>query len=281
MGTRFPTCDPALTAGTFVLWAERPEGPYARPPRDVLVGSPAARMTAYVCRTAETPLGRIAYYHNVYPSPPGRRTPRGIFALPKALAVDEQGLKLRYLPLLEPYAGEPLVPPLAASEAPAAREPAGSWDVRPDGATGYVQYGTDALDLAVDALDLLLTTTVTIEAGQAAGIGLRIGQRGRGLGVILDARQGTIGVVELARGSGGVVWQALAERRAPVSAGVALPLRVVLARNVLDVFLDEELMLSVVAEGYGAGRLVLVADDARVRFASMRAMRLVLPSPSS
>src|SRR5437870_1036531 len=38
MGSRFPTCDPALTAGTFVLWAERPQGPYTRPPRDVLVG---------------------------------------------------------------------------------------------------------------------------------------------------------------------------------------------------------------------------------------------------
>ncbi|HEX2514626.1 MAG TPA: hypothetical protein VH257_07960, partial [Chloroflexota bacterium] len=80
MGTRFPTCDPALTAGTFVLWAERREGPYTRPPRDVLVGSPAHRMTAYVCRTVETPLGRLAYYHNAYPPVPedwSRSAPAG------------------------------------------------------------------------------------------------------------------------------------------------------------------------------------------------------------
>jgi beta-fructofuranosidase len=278
MGTRFPTCDPNLTAGTFVLWADRPEGPYTRPPRDVLVGGPAHRMTAYVCRTTETPLGRIAYYHNVYPPPLGSRARRGSFALPKALAVDERGLKLTYLPLLDPYVDGDLAPPLVA-EPPTEAEPFGTWELEGDVATGVAEYGTSAQGLEGEALDLVLTTTVTIERGQAAGIGLRMSGAGRGVGVILDAIQCTIGVVELARASGGVVWLPLAERRADVRPGAACSLRVIVARSVVDLFLEEELMLSVVAEGHSAGRIALIADDARVRFADFRARTLALPTP--
>ncbi len=277
MGTRFPTCDPSLTAGTFVLWAERPEGPYTRPPRDVLVGGPAGRMTAYVGRTVESPLGRIAYYHNVYPQPPGSRARRGAFALPKGLAVDDRGLKLTYLPLLEPYLDGALFPPLV----PAARvekEPAGDWALSGDGALGVVQYGTSACPLEGEAQDLMLTGSVTIEAGQAAGIGVRVGPNGRGLAVILDARLGRVTVAEMGRASAGINWRPLAERQAPIAAGVPVALRLITGRNVLDVFLDGELMLSVVAEGYGSGQVVLIADDSRVRFASMRAQRLALPA---
>jgi Glycosyl hydrolases family 32 N-terminal domain len=286
MGTRFPTCDPALTAGTFVLWAERPEGPFERPPRDVLVGSAAQRMTAYVCRTADTALGRIAYYHNVYPARQSSRGPqvsrspqgpRGSFALPKGLAVDERGLKLRYLPLLEPYRGPALAPPLIASERGAAHG-AGEWVLQGDEARGLVQHGTSAVALEGQALDVMLTTTLTIEEGQGAGIGVRVGDGGRGLGVLLDARQATVGVVELGRAAAGVAWQVLAERRAAVRAGVSLALRVIVARSVVDVFVDDELMLSVVAEGHRAGKVVLIADSARVRFADMRATRLALPA---
>jgi hypothetical protein len=59
-----------------------------------------------------------------------------------------------------------------------------------------------------------------------------------------------------------------------------VPLRLVIARSVVDVFVDDELVLSVVAEGYHAGTLALIADDARVRFDSMRATRLALPAPA-
>jgi beta-fructofuranosidase len=283
MGTRFPTCDPALTAGTFVLWAERPEGPYTRPPQDVLVGSPAHRMTAYVCRTVETPLGRLAYYHNAYP-PPGEgaagrgtaRRPRGSFALPKALAVDDQGLKLRYLPLLEPYRREALLPPLAEATPAAFRTPPAEWDLRGDAAEGRVEYGTAACLLAAEALDALVTTTLTIEEGQAAGLAVRIGPQGRGLAVILDARSEAIAVAEATIGASGVIWRSLTERRAPVRTGVPLPLRIVVVRDVVDVFLDDELVLSVVADGHEAGHFALIADDARVRFEGLRAWSLAV-----
>jgi hypothetical protein len=238
-------------------------------------------MTAYVCRTAETPLGRIAYYHNVYPQPPGSRARRGSFALPKALSVDDRGLKLRYLPLVEAYQAEPLVPPLATAAMAAAREPTGTWEIDGETVRGRVAYGTSALTLDGEALDLLLTTTITVEAGQAAGIGLRVGANGRGLAVILDTRLGAVSVAELGRASAGVVWRALAQRQADVRAGTPAPLRVVLARSVVDVFLDEELMLSVVGEGHQAGHVTLIADDARVRFEGLRATRLALPAPTS
>jgi beta-fructofuranosidase len=286
MGTRFPTCDPALTAGTFVLWAKHRDGPYERPPRDVLVGSPAHRMTAYVCRTVETPLGRLAYYHNAYPrSSDGaaRRgtfgRPRGSFALPKALAVDDRGLQLRYLPLLEPYRGRALAPPLVAAEPTAFRTPPGEWDLRGDAAEGRVEYGTSACLLEGEALDALITATVTIEAGQAAGIGVRVGEQGRALAVIVDTRAGEIAVVEAVVSASGVVWQSLASRHAPIRTATPLRLRLVVLRDTLDVFLDDELMLSVVAEGYGAGRLALIADDSRVRFAGISAHSLMVRAP--
>jgi hypothetical protein len=267
MGTRFPTCDPNLTAGTFVLWSRRREGPYERPPRDVLVGSPAHRMTAYVARTAETPLGRIAYYHNVYPPPGdgGARRPRGSVALPKALAVDEQGLTLRYLPLLEPYRGAALAPPLLAAESPAP-PPSGDWRLEGDAAAGRAASGTAACRLRGVALDVLLTATVTIEAGQAAGLGVRIDDRGRGLAVILDARAGSVEVAALTLSAAGADRRSLAARAAPVRRGAPLPLRLVVLRDTLEVFLDDALLLSVVAEGYGAGGVALLAEDARVRF---------------
>jgi beta-fructofuranosidase len=277
MGTRFPTCDPALTAGTFVL-------------------CPAHRMTAYVCRTVATPLGRLAYYHNAYPPPlegPARTVPsgrpheaqgsqaplrpagpRGSFALPKALAIDSRGLTLRYLPLLEPYRGAPL--PLGAGAPAQYVLPPGEWDQREDVVEGLVAYGTSALLLEGTALDALLTATVTIEQGQGAGIALRLSPRGRGLAVILDARRATISVAEVTIGAAGVVWRALAERSVPLPTGAALALRVVLVRDVVDVFLADELLLSVVAEGYEAGHLALLADDARVRFAGLRAWPLAV-----
>ena len=225
MGSRFPTCDPDLTAGTFVLWARDPQGPYERPPRDVLVGSPAHRMTAYVARTAETPLGRIAYYHNAYPPPDDgtARRPRGSVALPKALAADERGLTLRYLPLLEPYRGVALAPPLAAAPAPASGLPPGDWTLDGDGAGAASRTAPAACLLRGRRRDLLLTTTLTIEAGQAAGLGLRVDARGRGLAVILDARAGSVEVAALTLSATGAVWRALAARAAPVRRGRRWP----------------------------------------------------------
>jgi beta-fructofuranosidase len=263
MGAPFPTCDPGLTAGTFVLWAERPEGPYARPARDVLVGGPAERMTAYVCRTVETPPGRIAYYHNVYPQPRGSRARRGSFALPKGLAVDDRGLLLRYLPVLEPYLGPellpPLDPPMLAGDARLPLEGAG-------------------------ARDVMLTAVVTVEAGRSAGVAFRTGPDGGGLGVLLDAARGRVSVVTIPEGSPPgedleAPGRVLAGRRAAVRPGVPVFVRVVLARCVVDVFLDEELALSVVAEGVDGAGLALLACDARIRIDSLRARRLALPEP--
>jgi len=276
MGTRYPTCDPRLTAGTFVLWADRPEGPYTRPPRDILVASPGGRTTAYVARTAQTKWGRIAYYHNVYPQPPGSRARRGSFALPKRLRADAEGLQLVYLPLLERYAGDAL--PLREAPPVGGRARDGEWEVHGGGLTGRVSYGGEALALDVEAEDVMVTATVTVEAGQAAGVGVRVREDGRGLGVILNARLGTVSVVELDRGGGGVVWRALAERRADVREGVPVAVRVVAVRNVVDVFLDEALLLSVVAEGYGSGNVVFLADDAKVHAATMCVHRLDLPA---
>ena len=58
--------------------------------------------------------------------------------------------------------------------------------------------------------------------------------------------------------------------------GVPLPLRIVVVRDVVDVFLDDELMLSVVAEGHESGHLALIADDARARFEGLRAWSLAV-----
>jgi hypothetical protein len=69
----------------------------------------------------------------------------------------------------------------------------------------------------------------------------------------------------------------LAERHADIREGLPVVVRVIAGRNVVDVFLEEALMLSVVAEGYVAGRIALVADDSSARFARMRARRIALP----
>jgi hypothetical protein len=53
-------------------------------------------------------------------------------------------------------------------------------------------------------------------------------------------------------------------------------LRVVLVRDIADVFLADELLLSVVAEGHEARPLALLADDARVCFAGLRAWPLAV-----
>lgn len=277
MGSRFPTSDPGLTAGTFVLWAKQREGPYTRPPRDVLVGSPAERSTAYVCRTLATPMGRIAYYHNVYPRSATTTGPRGSFALPKGLATDDRGLKLVYLPLLEPYAGARLLPPIVAASRPTRRELPGEWALYDTGVEGRVVVGSSSLTLAAEATDLLLTARVTVEAGHTAGVAIDLDSSGRGLGALLDAAAQRIAVVELSVRDAGFAWRTLAQRQAPLRVGVPAALRLIAVNDVLDVFIEDELMLSTTVEGRRGGALGFVADDAHVRVADLNAWALTLP----
>lgn len=268
-GTRLIASEPDLTAGTHVLWAERREGPYTRPPRDILIGSPVELSSAWVCRTVESPLGRIAYYLNAYPEPLGGGPPRGSFGLPKGLATDEQGLRLRYLPILEPFLGAPLVPPLLPVHWQGEREVPGEWSVEGGIAEGRVAIGTSVLPLQAEATDFMLTVAPTLLAGRALGIGLRLDRYGTGLGVILDTHTGTIAVTELGLGHCGAVWRPLARRTATLSHGVPVALRLLMVGDVLEVFLDDDLLLSVVAPGRAGGGLALLADDARVRFADL------------
>jgi len=268
-GTRFATGEPDLAAGTHVLWAERREGPYTRPPRDVLIGSPVALSSAWVCRTVDSPLGRLAYYLNAYPEPLGGGPPRGSFGLPKGLATDERGLRLRYLPILEPFLGAPLAPPLAALDLTGERERPGEWHIADGVAEGLVAIGTSVLPLRAEATDLLLTARVTIEAGRAAGIGLRLDRYGYGIVVILDVRMGTIEIAEVALGTSGAVWSTMARRSAALRPGVAADLRVIFLNEVIEVFLADDLLLSIVAAGRSGRALALLADDARVRFADL------------
>jgi beta-fructofuranosidase len=265
-GTRAPTHDPHLAAGTHVLWAERREGPYTRPPRDVLIGSQVELTSAWVCRTVETPLGRIAYYLNAYPQPFSGGAPRGTFGLPKGLAADDRGLRLRYLPLLEPYLGAAIVPPLEAVPPETRRDVAGEWEFRPDTAEGRVAIGTSAVTLKAQVADFLLTATATIHAGRAVGIGFSLGPSGRGLAVILDAHAGLVSVVELAPALYGVIWRPIAQRLVVLRTARPVPVRLVALGDTVEVFLDDDLMLSVVVEGRAAGRLALLADNAHVGF---------------
>lgn len=265
-GTRLATSEPDLAAGTHVLWAERREGPYTRPPRDVLIGSPVALSSAWVCRTVDSPLGRLAYYLNAYPGPLGGGPPRGSFGLPKGLAADGRGLRLRYLPILEPFLGPPLAPPLAAIAWPEERETPGEWRLTGDTAEGRVAIGTSVLPLQAEASDLILTVRASVEAGRACGIGLRLDRFGYGVGVILDAEAGTIEIAEVALGMSGAVWSTLARRSAELRRGEAVALRVVFVNDVIEVFLDDDLQFSIVAEGRAGRAIALLADDARVRF---------------
>lgn len=264
-GIRTTTADPNLAAGTHVLWAERREGPYTRPPRDVLIGSPVELTSVWVCRTVETPLGRLAYYLNAYPEPLGGGAPRGMLGLPKGLAADDQGLRLRYLPILEPYRGEPLLPPLRARAWRTPRETPGEWTVTDEAAEGRVAIGTSALPLEAEATDFLLTATATLVAGRAMGIGFRLDRLGTGLAVILDMQAGTVEVAELALVPCGAVWRPLARRQTALRPGAPLPLRLIALGDVVEVFLDDDLLLSVVAPGRAGSGLALLADDARIR----------------
>ncbi|HET8630905.1 MAG TPA: hypothetical protein VFL91_26085 [Thermomicrobiales bacterium] len=269
-GGRLQTSDPDLVAGTHVLWAERRDGPYTRPPRDVLIGSRMELTSAWVCRTVATPFGRLAYYLNAYPQPFGVGAPRGSLGLPKLVAADDRGLRLRYLPLLDPFRGDPLVPPLAAAPCDPRRERPGVWAIGDGAAEGRVAIGTDALALRGEAPDFMLIATVTVLAGRGAGLGFRLDDRGIGLGVILDVEAGSVGVVELARVACGVAWRPLAQRQVPLRPDTPLSLRVIALRDVVEVLLDDDLLLSVVAEGRAGGGLALVADDAHVRVADLR-----------
>jgi beta-fructofuranosidase len=279
-GVRITTCDPDLVAGTHVLWAEQRDGPYTRPPRDVLIGSSVELTSAWVCRTTESPLGRIAYYVNAYPEPLKGGRPRGIFGLPKGLAADARGLTLRYLPLLEPYRSAEIIPPLESTRRETRRELPGEWTVADGAATGQVAVGTSALPIAGEARDFILTATLTIARGRAAGLGFRLDLWGDGLGVIFDTVADTVAVVELATVSCGVVWRQLARRQVPLAPATPLPVRLVALRDVVEVFLADELLLSVVAEGRTEQGFALVADDAQVHVDALRVWPLDVPPPT-
>jgi len=136
-------------------------------------------------------------------------------------------------------------------------------------AEGLVAIGTSVLPLRAEATELLLTARVTIEAGRAAGIGLRLDRYGYGIAVILDARAGTIEIAEVALSTSGAVWSTMARRSAALRHGEAADLRVIFLNDVIEVFLADDLLLSIVAAGRSGSALALLADDARVRFTDL------------
>jgi len=89
-----------------------------------------------------------------------------------------------------------------------------------------------------------------------------------------------VAVVELATVSCGAVWRPLAQRQVSLAPATPLPVRLVVLRDVVEVFLDDEMLLSVVAEGRTEQGFALLADDAQVRFDALCVWPLDVPPPT-
>lgn len=277
-------------SGIRYLVADRLEGPWREPARNLLLGSREGTLSAFAGRTIA--LGgdaqrRVFYYHNVFPASLDDFTAlRGSLAAPKRVVASGECLSLVYLPGLETSraaAGPPrsLAPwrwlQSGAGPMPAYPGTLGTgvtWEPAGEGILGRCAAGTAALwtsppdgpDTSVPA-DGIWTVRVHLGSAKGAGLGVRFDPKdGRGVALFLDAATGRAGLVRTLRGEFGmkVTTEYLVPH--PVSDDADHLLRLVARGPFVDAYVDERLVASHALLGPSGAHEVLLVEDGSARF---------------
>jgi hypothetical protein len=269
-GTRYDSSDPYQVNGTHCLVSDRLLGGYVTPAK-LLLGSRAERVDNYVGRTFLYQGRRLFYYHNSHPA--DFTQPRhGSLASIKEIVTTQGGhLQVRYHPALERYAG-----PNRRGMLEGARPLMGEWALDDGSVRGTCSPGIGGFLLNVELSDGIVTAHLIIREVRGAGILFGYDRETRtGLGCFLDKQRGAADLVQVGPAFGGpMLLLPLESRGYRVTWGQPYACRVVVKGRYVDLYVQDELLISYVLDQPAAGGVGMVVDNGTAVFEAFEARDL-------
>ena len=261
--------------------AERWDGPYRRPPDDLLL-PPWMYAPRSVCMDGNRYLipwvadhlsGRDGYQPDYAPVWGGDGfTWGGVLGTPQLMrALPDGRLVLCYPEIVERLLGERLLGPGAWRHA--ATE-GGAWEVSGGSIAGSSDQGLARAMLPAEGGNFRVSCMLTIAGGGAAGLIVRGNERGdAGYYVRVEPGMKSVSLWRYPRPW--VVARPLAARTLPdIDFDGPLEVKVLLHRHVLDAYLDGRHLFSAPVHDRREGRFGVFVEDARTRFGELYAREL-------
>ncbi len=268
-GTRLDTSGRRFLTGTFYLVADAWDGPYRDPGDNLLIGAGSNRADGYVARTIEYRGQRLVYHHYH-----GAVRAEG---LPKTLACNRDALHLA------PWEGVDAlrtkrVMPRRWRELSIGGVSAGEWQVEGPVLTGRCAAGASLLIADVQADDVDLEASVTIEDGRRAGLAFGIDAKShKGLFCQLDAECGeiTLGLLNHGTGVYGPNLNTILDTvHRPVERRRRYRLRLLRRERFAELFVEGRLVFSTVVGEAEGGAIACFVDSGRARIEIHQVHRL-------
>lgn len=259
-----------LSCGTVYAVADRIEGPYEEPPDNVLLASRG--FNGISCRSLELDGRRYVLYTSCEREQENETKPTfGVLALPKELRLVDGRLRLC-------FAAELVLDKVTAAliahgaraelvELHGMHESRGRWSLEGDARRGEIDTAWARQSFGPEATDFVLTVTVRVEHGVAAGLLIR--QIGHRAGVaLLDVAKQQVAFCTVPR------FQTVDARRWPLSHGRDYRLRVLGNGEFVEVYVDDELVLQFVWYGARSGRTGVLVDRGSAVFTDVELLSL-------
>ncbi len=265
-GCRLDTQSRRLISGTFCLSAEEIEEPWTAPRNNLLIGSGEGRRDAIVARSVEYQGERLVYHH--YDGDLTAASPRAL-GLPKVLACSGDGLALRPWPGISRIWREEisLAEPQPLTAQPWARA---TWDIAPPRILGQCAESVAACRAELPGPDLDLELDIQIDRGERAGITLGAGDgSARGVCILLDNLRNELSIGYMRPVTYGIILDATMDRcLREIRTDVKYSLRIIKRDRYVEVFVERELLFSLVVETSEEGRswLGMLLDRCNARF---------------
>ena len=216
----------------------------------------------------------------------------GVLGTPQRIRATSDGIGLYYPEIVDRLAGAALIAPGTLQRAQSAR---GTWHASggerggdgpragsgADGSDGGRIMAASTAGLARAMLpaiggDFLLSCTITIEQGSAAGLILRASDAGdAGYYLRLEPASGSVSLWRYPR-----LWMRSRPLGRRAVAGVVayrepLAVKLIVHRHIVDAYVNDRHFLSCTVHDYAAGRFGLFVEDAEAQFAALTANRIV------
>jgi hypothetical protein len=252
-------------SGTYYVMAEHRDGPYRVPGNTLLLGSGNGRFDNYVGRTIPFETGRLLYHHTA-----GGPVTWGV---PKLVRQNPDGtLWLQYWPGLKGIESRILIEnPVSVADWD--QDGANVWSVKDGVITGHVgSEHTTRLFLPVEAVDTMVTCTVTLDTAKSAGLLWRSKDR-PAPGVLLG--EDTAAIERMGQAGAGISTDPVdAYHQSGLGKGPC-GVRVLVRAHRAEVYMNDRWILGISLDDVApAGRLALAVSGGNATFANLRVAEL-------
>jgi beta-fructofuranosidase len=280
---RRATADPYIGHGTLYAVSDSLDGPFVEPPDNVLIGG--ATMQGTACRSILRDGRRSVFYWQAEregASDAGRPTV-GVLTHPKSLHSPAANvLQARYDPIVQSWLGRELdADPVSAATGVGPR--VGSWSVDGKAVVGASRLGWAILPFGEEASGFMLTTSITIESGRAAGLLFHaepeVAHPGpdpaqAATAIILDVEESTVTLCQLRD------FRPIETRSVALRVGRPYHVRIFVDGPFVEAYLDDVLVINAVRYALPAGRFALFVERAEARFADVSIAGIASPPTS-